>query len=796
MSRAFLARYRTAVTFAGIAALGHPLAAHAATLESSDIYDEQVYESNSVNKAVGNVSLSDFITMVNDAYDNGGGGVVHFDDQEDGATLADADRNNEPGTIPEDEGFDTEYGATSSQNMRITMGPATGRPDNEDKGIHDGSWLVQSGSDDWDRTPISGNQTRSNALSGLTDWDFQFSTGLQAVGITALSRSDGARDLSLTLSYDDGSSENVASNVRLAGGNGTDDTFFGYQAPEGKRITNLALNVDDAGTSNPAYTSVDDLAFVVNSDLYPISASELAPAEYENLAIAYAQAMVDQGRDTYGDVESPLFAAQMTRPGYHVPEDPHQTFPEMDAYGLRYDDRAWGSANAQDHVQLYKQLYAMSEDTGENRYAEAADAAIQYTFQNLRSDNTDLLAWGEEISWMLHFDKARLPGTGILDGQYDSQYNDLHEPSDRWSPELWDKSFELAPEGAKAFVRGLWNHQIDDQETGDFSRHAQYSSHGPNTEASFPRVGAWMMLAWAKAHQHVENDQEFDQTMVDAVNTIANSYQDRRDATTNALPAGTGSTYGTVFWMTNNLTMAAEIGEILAMNTLPAETLALLENLASQSDEIILNKLDHNLDGHLTDQSIGFHQRAHTDQLENGKLKIGDPRGKKDNDFTDFWTAGYGSPMTSSAALLMFERYEQLGDTQYGSDYFELAMDAADLYVAEAIDDGIALHPLALAEAIQLMLKAYELDGGEEYLSRAQFFGDTAYSLFYDDSSALPKVTSQHDFYEALTGGDDLSMALYDLGQTIPEPKSMLLLGLGITVTIARRRNRSSVPLR
>ncbi len=159
----------------------------------------------------------------------------------------------------------------------------------------------------------------------------------------------------------------------------------------------------------------------------PISHTHLIG--YKILAENYAKAMVEQGRDTYG-IPSPLFAAQMTRQDYNVPKNPHQIFPAMDEYGVSYDDRAWGSANAHHHIQLYQLLYAISEDSKNPQYAQAADAAIIYTFNNLRSPQTDLIAWGEEISWMLHYDAPRLRNDGIMDGKYNGRHydNDLHEP--------------------------------------------------------------------------------------------------------------------------------------------------------------------------------------------------------------------------------------------------------------------------------------------------------------------------------------------------------------------------------
>lgn len=494
---------------------------------------------------------------------------------------------------------------------------------------------------------------------------------------------------------------------------------------------------------------------------------------FGKLARAYAEAMVEKGRDTYGPKHTPLFAAQMTRADCNVPEDPHKVFPPMDRFGLRYDDRAWGSANAHDHTGLYELLYALRGAAGDTEYADAADAAIRYTFEHLRSANTDLIAWGEELSWMLHHERPRLPGDGIMDGRHNGRPydNDLHEPLARWSPRLWDRAFKTAPDGAKAFALGLWNHQIADQKTGAFSRHARYTRHGPKRGPSFPRVGAWMMLGWAKAYQHVDDDPRFDAKMIRAIETIADNYNNRRDPKTDALPAGANTRYDNVFWLTNNLMMTLEVGLILEIDGLPERTVGKLRELASRTDAVVLNKLAHNLDGRLNDQhpsfTRGFHHRAHTDKLEGGKLKLGDPRHPlaKRAAFSSDWGGGYGAPATSGVAMMMLSRAEQLGDTEQATAYRKLAMRAAAFYLDTEPDRSTVLHPSAFAGVIEFMLAAHRHSDAPRYLKRAAFFAEHAADLFFDDTSALPKVTSRHDFYEARSGGPALALAMYRLAQ-------------------------------
>ncbi|MEM8605068.1 MAG: hypothetical protein AAGF24_14695, partial [Cyanobacteria bacterium P01_H01_bin.121] len=109
------------------------------------------------------------------------------------------------------------------------------------------------------------------------------------------------------------------------------------------------------------------------------------------------------------------------------------------------------------------------------------------------------------------------------------------------------------------------------------------------------------------------------------------------------------------------------------------------------------------------------------------------------------------------------DRYNSTQDQRY----LDLALQGADLYLTHEPDTSIALHPKSLARAIGAMLEAHKATGNEAYLQRAEFFGDRALELFFSDGSALPRVTTMHDHYETITGGDDLMLSLLNLDQAL-----------------------------
>jgi hypothetical protein len=95
--------------------------------------------------------------------------------------------------------------------------------------------------------------------------------------------------------------------------------------------------------------------------------------------------------------------------------------------------------------------------------------------------------------------------------------------------------------------------------------------------------------------------------------------------------------------------------------------------------------------------------------------------------------------------------------------YRKLVLDAAGLYLDDEPEVKFALHPATSGQLIYLMVNVYDLTGDRRYLDRADYFAHRAIELFMDEPSPLPKATSKHGHYEAVTGADTLMMAMLRL---------------------------------
>lgn len=460
------------------------------------------------------------------------------------------------------------------------------------------------------------------------------------------------------------------------------------------------------------------------SDKIPINDKYLA------LVKAYADAMIADGRDHYGTTSSPLFASALNRRTMELANS--ATFGNID--GIRETDRSLGGANPLWEVGLYKILYGLSTITKDPSYAREADKAIKYFFDNCQSETTGLLAWGEHLFWDFKSEECGFAA------------KDYHEAS-VWP--FWDKSYQLSSEASWRFAIGEWDHQIENKSTGDFSRHAKYSKHGPEKGSDFPRYAGQMIERWSIALSRKENkNQARREELYEAIEVLVRRMEENSKQTaTGYLPALRGADY---VWPTSNLELARCLFE--ATDNLEGPLKQRMLDLAIKQDTDFLKA------AHKIQTGGGFAVTLHSE--------TGEPRNRSMNKpYTQTWATGYGYGTHAGTANLLHERYQQL-KIQYpeiSGEYKEMILAAANQYLTESPDLAKAQNPDAFADVMQLMITAFQLTANEVYKSRADFFADMGIGLFLDGESALPKATSKHHHYETITGGPYFMQTLLEL---------------------------------
>lgn len=409
--------------------------------------------------------------------------------------------------------------------------------------------------------------------------------------------------------------------------------------------------------------------------------------------------------------------------------------------GVRESDRSIGGANPQQDRSLYAILYQLTSLTGDEKYAREANEALEYFFTHCQSEETGLMAWGEHLHWDFRSESCG----GI----------DMHEINGEWP--FWDQCYKMAPEASWRFALGLWDNQIDSKQTGDFSRHARWSTRETFQGFEFPRYAGQMILTWTDAYVREENEhRERRSDLIDAISTVLDRMEENmKIAESGYLIAGRAEKgdHINVVWLNNNLEMARCLWkaalQIEGINKPMAER---MEHLAMKQD----------LDFHRTNHPI----------LEGGGFavtldaKTGNPRQRDmNNPYTAVWATGYGYSTHADLANLLFSRYQQLEQSHppLAEKYKNLIISSAGQYLEASPDKDQLQKPDAFANVVEHMINSYEITGDEKYLRRAEYFAKMGIDLFLTDGNPLPMATNEDEHYEAITGGPDFMYALLQL---------------------------------
>jgi len=440
--------------------------------------------------------------------------------------------------------------------------------------------------------------------------------------------------------------------------------------------------------------------------------------------------MISRGRDTYGTERSPLFASALDRKTMKI-----GSFGSIP--GVRNGDRSPRGANPQTSAGLYAVLYRLTQVTGEATYTEEADRALEFFFTHCQSPQTGLMAWGEHLYWDF---TTEGPAAG----------RDTHEILGEWA--YWGQCYRLAPDACWRFALGLWDHQIADKQTGDFSRHAHWSRHGPGRGADFPRYVGQMIATWADAYQRPENAHRKRRPELPIAIRCLVARMERNMAASESghLPAGTDSGHRQIAWPRSNLELARCLWEAAP---------AVDDNLARRMRELALR------------QDVHFHQLPHEIKSGGGFVatidsRTGRPRSRAMNrPYTSLWASGYGYGTHADMASCCNARLRQLRDSHpnLAANYRRQILAAADQYVHATLDVDDLHKPGELASVIQLLLSAEELSGEDVYLTRTHAYARQSIALFLSDDLPLPRATNRHDHYETITGSPALMNALLQL---------------------------------
>jgi hypothetical protein len=442
---------------------------------------------------------------------------------------------------------------------------------------------------------------------------------------------------------------------------------------------------------------------------------------YLRLVKGYADALIEHGTDKYGNMASPMILSMLDRAKLR----PFSTMPEA-PHGIRASDRVTPyGCNINLDQNMYRVLYSLSAITGDDKYKVAADAALATFLRVAPSPVTKLLAWGEHLCWDIKSDK---PNSN--DGHL------THEP--KRPTILFEKLYDLNSEVMIDYCDGLWEHQIHDHNTGNFSRHAQYHKHKTSSNYDFPKEGGYFIADWSRAFEKTGESR-----FLDYIDVLADRYLMKMNSNAKNLIAF-DSVRGFAD-LSASISLAIDC-HASAMRITPGPVRNKLLRLAQGFDEGV-QSLPHRI------KDAGFVQYV---SLKDFTLY---PH-KENRGYSFTWNMKYGRKTTAMLGVLFYSRYRQLEDGKRKASYRKTVLQVADKYLSSepSIDDRP--WPVELGIVTCLQLAAHELTGKQVYLNRAKHFADLGIEFYWPNDSPLPKADPDSNHYENITRADTLAYAL------------------------------------
>ena len=392
---------------------------------------------------------------------------------------------------------------------------------------------------------------------------------------------------------------------------------------------------------------------------------------------AYAEALLQHGRDTYGPRHSPLIVTCMNLPDFrHLDrENPHTAL--LNEAGYRPKDAVFRAADPHLDQNLYQMLYALSRIDREPRYAREADTILAEFFRLAQSPRTGLFAWGEHLG--IGFDDEAVQNAlWLRGGRWAVRFKNrpIHEFFRPWA--LWSDSFRLDAERCVKFARGLWDFQIHEH-SGDFSRHAGWDLPNPDplTGSHFPRHGGFYIATWAHAYRHTR-----DPVFAQAIRTVLDFYDRIRDPEDKFVPmtdSGKNLSLEKGYESRSNLSLAIDLyaGAVLV----DPELATRMRAFAQHEAELYLT---------LTPASIGSAGSS----------------------------SGYGDVSAAGTGVLLYELARACGNVTLRDRLNHRALAYARAYLAGDPKEPRFLTPGNLGQAIWLMLDASAVSAKRNSVSR------------------------------------------------------------------------------
>jgi len=477
---------------------------------------------------------------------------------------------------------------------------------------------------------------------------------------------------------------------------------------------------------------------VVIMAAFPVNAAEKPYVDYVRSSL---DVLLEYGADRYGKIHAPIFVSILDVTSRDCPREPAAL---DEAYRVtRRDRRNPAGANLLTDQPLIDTLYRMSDRTGDVKYAEAADAYIEYYLKNL-VDDKGFIWWG----WHRHYDVFTDKMTG-----HSGNHHEIHAIHDIY----WDRLWAVNPDATRKEIEACWKWHVIDKKTGEINRHGD-----GRRGCDFAMSGASFIDAFAFLYSRTG-----EKIWLDRARLLESYYHNRRNRNTDLFPdrpnAGTDRFDGGAF--------VTSITGCYCRGLMNASVLSGEDRFRDRAADYLIA-----YGKYAYDQETGkyFGALKLDGRTMPGPRTVGDYAQYEPRGYLDLWepyVAGYQFPLYTAGAFTRAYSLTKQPELLTAAERFAKWLDRTPPGTVETEKTWYSPYTNGpgkrgtyagkYGRAIQLYLQLYELTGKPTYFARARETADTATEKLYENG--LFKGHPAKPYYEAIDGVGFLLQALMAL---------------------------------
>ena len=447
---------------------------------------------------------------------------------------------------------------------------------------------------------------------------------------------------------------------------------------------------------------------------------------YLQAAVEFLNTLIDHGTDRYGSEANAMFVSLLDLDTLALPDKMPDILP-----GQRAADRAFPGSNfGQDLVSLMT-MYQLSETTGIERYADAADSYVKYFLDNVAPLGNGLFPAGEHAFWNVLEDQINRP---------------THEDLGLMPEAFLERMWAINSTAVETHIRALQQHIVD-PENWYWNRHASITGEEVTDVRAIPRHGGFYMYQWAFLYKKTGDPQ-----LLEWIEKTAKVHYEQRHPVTGLMPyfvegdVAHGGDSDAVESSTKHM-LAMGLSMLQANELLGADALPDLDNIGRAWVQSAIHIPDH-------DPSSGvvvLRLRADGQPYDGNRAAT---LGFWDSNYNA--SGGYGFQGAEQFAIGLLGTYRLTGDVDALNFAQEIWQHYEQLQRPEEVET-----PGKYAGLIALSLDLHELTGEQKYLNFAQHTAEQAIAELHHQG--LFRAAGGASYYEAANGPGELALELVRL---------------------------------